>query len=636
MAETVDLSLALKLDALKRGLSQLDNITQKEIKKTVRDAAKEWSKLRKTGKSTGKGLADGVKGATDQVKKLGEVAQGSLGGVLGRLGGVAELFMGLGTVGGPVTLAIAAVGAYAVGVGAVGAAMVSTVFAAEDLLDRQKELAQVGVFAPIDPEAEASILQVNDAMDALGMIWDRIVVDIASSVAPAIDDLAVTLVTLALQAEDMFRQFAQGKNLLREFAVFVVDNFIQSIFGTVSTFLELLDLVGQGLSALGATGVGEALSGINDAFESMTRGAAEYVVDGVGGAVVSSLDAAGDGAKDFRAEAQVLIAEMRAGKVEAESFADRMKRLADEEKRAADEAKRLAEAEERRQRAYQSQIDTLRSVSEELSGGLREANSDLLNDEGRIQEAYNERIRKLEGLADSLMELGEAGQDVSKELALVEESIAAAAERRTRDMAALAAENLKAAQEASKKQAIEAAALFDAQSGLVESMASAVLENVGTLAEGAAEKSKAAQMVALIAQKASSLLQIGISTAENISAAAALFAFPSPPGIAAVSAAGALGALQVATVAATPTSFHQGGTAPDEGFRRFQGGEGVLSRQGMDALARLNSGLAGMSGDRMVVIQPDHRVFDVQTKKALRSRNSPLRRAVAKKSRRRR
>ena len=98
-------------------------------------------------------------------------------------------------------------------------------------------------------------------------------------------------------------------------------------------------------------------------------------------------------------------------------------------------------------------------------------------------------------------------------------------------------------------------------------------------------------------------------------------------GIAGIASAAAIGGAAGIAVAATPTSLHGGGLAPDEGIAKVQRGEGTVSTRGVEALARLNRGDAGMGGVE-VFVRTDHRVFDAQASEALHRRGSPLKRAV--------
>ncbi len=97
------------------------------------------------------------------------------------------------------------------------------------------------------------------------------------------------------------------------------------------------------------------------------------------------------------------------------------------------------------------------------------------------------------------------------------------------------------------------------------SVTSSVLSTIaGAITAFGGEQEKA-QKAALIAQQVAAARSIVMATAENVSKAAAMFAFPSPAGIAAVAAVGGLGAAQLAILGkqtATGLSEIGGSTLP--------------------------------------------------------------------------
>jgi hypothetical protein len=129
-----------------------------------------------------------------------------------------------------------------------------------------------------------------------------------------------------------------------------------------------------------------------------------------------------------------------------------------------------------------------------------------------------------------------------------------------------------------------------------------------------ATKEQKEQLLALFyAQKAAGIASSIIFTALAIGQA--IGSVPYPANIAAAIASGLTGTTQTALIAATPPpSFHVGGSVapggyqPDERGAKLLTGEGVLSRQGMTALDRLNRGESGGAGGAVAVF--GHRVYD--------------------------
>jgi len=131
--------------------------------------------------------------------------------------------------------------------------------------------------------------------------------------------------------------------------------------------------------------------------------------------------------------------------------------------------------------------------------------------------------------------------------------------------------------------------------------------------KGATKEQKEQLLALFYAQKAAGIASSIIFTALAIGQA--IGSVPYPANIAAAIASGLTGTTQTVMIAATPPpSFHVGGSVapggyqPDERGAKLLTGEGVLSRQGMTALDRLNRGESGGGGGVVAVF--GHRVYD--------------------------
>ena len=132
--------------------------------------------------------------------------------------------------------------------------------------------------------------------------------------------------------------------------------------------------------------------------------------------------------------------------------------------------------------------------------------------------------------------------------------------------------------------------------------------------------------------KALQIAQITINTAGAV--AQALASSPPPFNAIAAIAAGAAGAVQLATVQATTPKFHKGGMIgqPDESMAIVRSGEAVLNPMGRtmlgdDAIRQANAGISGGHSGGAVQIVYKHKSFDYFVRDHLRT-NATLPRAL--------
>jgi len=157
-------------------------------------------------------------------------------------------------------------------------------------------------------------------------------------------------------------------------------------------------------------------------------------------------------------------------------------------------------------------------------------------------------------------------------------------------------------------------------------MAQAGADALADITDGLAERGVISARTAAAVAKSAALFEVGVNTAAAITRGMAIFGPPpSPPGVAAVAAATAIGGLQAGAILAQPVpTFHTGGVVRAD----LLTGESVLNRDatarmGADGVDRLNRG--GGLGERVTIVnQHKHRIFDRQTKDSLQLRNSAL------------
>ena len=276
--------------------------------------AKKTDKAVEGVSASGKKVKSGLDPVTAAASKTGAAfkkldqgaggAGGKLGGMASSLGGVAG---GLAAIAGPAAVALAALSAIALAVGTVGAGMIKAVFAADELNKELQKFKGHGGFSPIDKDALKSIETVNNSLGALQAIFKRLTVEVGANVAPVIEELSVTLVKLGLMALDAFKEFAKGKNLLLEFANFVTKTFIKALIAPIDILMNLIRVMGDVATAVGATGLGEALTSTSDSYETLVDGFSRSITDGVYDALGKGLKAVGGATSDYDKRARDLL-----------------------------------------------------------------------------------------------------------------------------------------------------------------------------------------------------------------------------------------------------------------------------------------------------------------------------------------
>jgi len=162
----------------------------------------------------------------------------------------------------------------------------------------------------------------------------------------------------------------------------------------------------------------------------------------------------------------------------------------------------------------------------------------------------------------------------------------------------------------------------------------------GDMLENTEGKSRQQMMRMFAMQKASAIGQAAINA--TLASMAALANPPGPPFTIPIAATvAALGAVQVAQIAAEPPPFHIGtrvsDLAPDEARITRREGLAVLTPQGIaaggaEAVADANAGISSGAGNQTVLFKYDHRMFDATITDNLKRSNSPLGNAIRRSS----
>ena len=201
---------------------------------------------RKLGEDTQRATTEGKQGLEafgDTAQKASQglgVISPAAGEVANSIADLSELFALMANPAG------IAVGAFALVAGAtVGliAGLGAAVFASDEALESLKGFKDIrsDFYPSVSKETIASIDAVNVSVDAMGSIWDKAVVTLGGSVAPAFEKVANVAVGLALTAEDTFEKFLKGRSILNTFATFMVEQFLNVLTAPLLPFQALAE-----------------------------------------------------------------------------------------------------------------------------------------------------------------------------------------------------------------------------------------------------------------------------------------------------------------------------------------------------------------------------------------------------------
>lgn len=333
--------------------------------------------------------------------------------------------------------------------------------------------------------------------------------------------------------------------------------------------------------------------------------------------VTESNASADQGAKDAKAGATAASkAATAATKTEKDAIQDLVQ-----------EAERLNAVEAARVSTYESNLSALDRAHDAALRAATDAQDQIHLDAQAAREAAAGAASEAQAAANS----SDERKRIARELA---ETLAAINQQEVVDT--------KKAEDAKARVAAETAAKVrsaysSAASDLADSISS-VADTVESAAERQGESAKKAALTAFRVSQGAAIASTVVTTAEAAMRAYADALALGPAGLAlapiAAGAAAAVGAAQVASIAAeAPPKFHSG-LAPDEVPATLTRGEGVLSPRGVraiggsDSVRNLNRGEP--AGDRPIVVvqQFRHRVLDAAIAENLRLPTSPLRRAI--------
>lgn len=164
---------------------------EKAVKDLGRATSQTSGQMQRAAKSTGQ-MSSGLQAADRFAKSFG----GRIGESSEKIRNFGEGVGLLGAAGGPLAAATLAIGAAGLAFAGLTAAVVGTVMAANDAVDRLEEIGEVSA------EQAESIRRANTALGAMGIAADTVTVAIAERFAPAVERVSTLIVALGLMLSD--------------------------------------------------------------------------------------------------------------------------------------------------------------------------------------------------------------------------------------------------------------------------------------------------------------------------------------------------------------------------------------------------------------------------------------------------
>jgi hypothetical protein len=590
VTETVGLELDLSdiLANLDRVVGALDSSVQDMTKglntsmRTAEQAYRSTNKAQREALVSTRQLREGFGGLGDVAQALGLGPLDSLAGKSERL---LRGFEDLGLAGGA---GIAVAGVAGVGLAAAGsvAAILKAVDAAEKY---HKELAAFEGLEGfgVRPEALASIKAANAAVGSLGTIMKQVVVTLGAEFAPGVEEAGTNLVAFGLMGLDAFEAFAGGHDILRELAVFLTDRLVKAILSPVSALADVVGWMGTLAKVAGASELGGALAGVEDAYDSFTRTISETAVDFYLDAAAESLTGLSDSTGTYRERATALIGVQATLGDKTKSTSSAVREQSNAMREAAEQAKVIAAAQA------------------ELADLTREAYLSTLG-------PLDQMIARHQVELEQVRALGQASGD----RAAASDAFAAVELRQAAELAELRSSTASAyAEQRQQEHAAELARLEEQRQAAIGA-ASGFFGGLAAISQQAAEAQAKGNADAASRwyewYQTAAEFQVGVDAAAAVMKALATLG-PIAGGISAIGI-GLTAASQIAAIESQQLpSFHTGGTmlAPDEHLAVMRRNESALTAQGTanaggpEGVRSLNEGRQG--GPQRIVVEERYR-----------------------------
>ena len=613
--ETEVITFKANMADLHKKLGELPGVTDKEAKKMVRSLERQLKKTEKAAAKAAKNSGRSMQSMERQMKqvqrrtaKLGAAASAlspAFGSMVTGAGAVAG---GVGAMMNPIGLAIGSIVALTGAVAGVSVGMFLAVRKARDLKDELERFQHIeGILPDVTAEELASLDRANAAIDALSVVVRSAVLTLGTEFAPAVEKAATLTLKLGLMALDAFNSFASGHDVLKELAVFLSKGFIDALTLPISGLFSFIEVMGDLATAVGAEGLGKALTQVGDSWDQFFTGVARAGVDHVFSATGEALEGLAISTSDYDARVEALIGSMsglssqtRQATADVEDYSAALAAVAAMGARAADESAvltgRISDLNKQTERLTApdlSRMEQLQTLLVQLSA-----------------EASRSEVANL-ALADSI-------QAVSR--AIGEEQIQQVAEQRRAQVDALsgylghAQQGFSMLSAGYQTSANDAAAMVNhltAQMAAGESFYTA--EQKAQL-QKRIEAQKDAARKSFQAVKASRIGEAVASTALGVINAISQNPFPSPLGIIGAGIVAAAGAKSVAEISKQRVTFHSA-QSPDEIPATVLRSERVVNSTGRaalgdEAIRRANAGQGSGAPPIRVLNTYQHRIFN--------------------------
>jgi hypothetical protein len=359
---TEDITLAIKLDAVKSALREIPILTEKEFSrmekvasKTLRQVDKEAVKaIRDAEKAAEKAQAALEKAAEEQMQSVQRVGDMFTGGLVGDLEDVGKAF---GPIGAAAMGAAAGVTVAVGAVGALGAAIVGIQKKAEDTIKRLDELGMKDV---VTPEQREAVLASQAAFEAMDNAVGKVAITLAANFSADIQQAARFVLELTDRV-DGFLKSIKNRSLIEEFAVsFVV------VRDSVTSLMLPLEILAKAFGMLQ-----QATTGSRGEFGDW--GYAQIEARKAAAAAATGIDRLQDS-----------IESLTQGQQKQQDTIEQTKKGIQEEK---DETEKSRKAHEAREKALKAE----QKAQEEYARILKEATSDQETEEMKLLRAHVER-----------------------------------------------------------------------------------------------------------------------------------------------------------------------------------------------------------------------------------------------------
>lgn len=654
------IDIVARLDKFRAEMAQIPDIGGKEAKaltaqlsKEIRAAELAAKRAADATKKAGQSAGEAAKGFKVLKEAAGAAGYGDLAEKAGKFGTVLEA---LASPAGLVAAGLGAMAASAIlGVAALGEA----VFAADDALDALEGFKRIGSdFYPRVPQDTIdSIDAVNASTTALGSIFDRAVVTLGASVAPAFEHVANVAVGLALAAEEAFEVFVQGTDVLHAFAV----EMVQGVVEAITLPIKPLQILAAGVAAVAIATGHDLPAGAKDAIDSfldlqhqVAESAVTFVETSVaGGALGAQLDELGEKGAAFIATQEHATRAMAAGKNAAKEQAAEYESLALAQEHVAEATAQLtagiqallldAQAtydgmltgEAKLTAAYEADLKAIEArtaaalawaKTEDEAAAVRAAG---LRDQEAHEAAYYANLDQLRKEDAKKQEEADkkAADAAQKQLELIGRSANQVAGYVSGAIGGMQAGFEASYQAAANNVSLLTQQLADGEDYYTDAQKDALAKRV--------EAQEDAARASFEAQKIAAMSQAAIQTALAVSQA--LASAPPPYNALPAGIAFAAGVAEETAIASEQPAFHQGGLAPDEAMARVLPGEFWVSRQGVaaaggpEAFNRANAGVStSMGGDVYAITAYRHTIQVARYERDRLSRNSPTMQEITK------